>query len=93
MAETANSCNTKGSRSLLHSMKISAKIISGAKENKLREISQNSYTIKVNQIAQDGKANEAVIELVADYFKVKKRDVKIISGEKARNKVIEIDLE
>ena len=37
-----------------------------------------------------GKANDAVIELVAREYGVKKKDVRIISGETSRKKVVEI---
>lgn len=41
--------------------------------------------------AEDGLANEQLIELVAEHLKVKKYRVRIIKGLKSRNKTIEID--
>ena len=38
----------------------------------------------------DGKANDAVIAILADYFEVSKSKVKIVGGLKSRNKIIEI---
>ncbi len=38
----------------------------------------------------EGKANEELINLIADYFKIPKSKVKIISGLNARNKIIEV---
>ena len=78
-------------------MKITVKVIAGAKENKIieetKENSPNrSFKIKVNKIAENGLANEAVIELIADFFKIKKRDVKIILGATSKNKIIELTL-
>lgn len=40
--------------------------------------------------AVDGKANKAVIALLADYFEVSKSQVKITGGLTSRNKIIEI---
>jgi len=37
-----------------------------------------------------GKANEAVIEALAGFFNVKKSDIRIVSGERSREKVIEV---
>jgi uncharacterized protein (TIGR00251 family) len=37
-----------------------------------------------------GKANEAVIEVLAEFFGVKKSDIRIMSGERSREKVVEI---
>jgi uncharacterized protein (TIGR00251 family) len=37
-----------------------------------------------------GKASEAVIEVLAEFFGVKKSDMRIMSGERSREKVVEI---
>ncbi len=47
--------------------------------------------VKVSQPPEDGKANKAVIELLAEYFKVRKNAISIITGESSRNKIIEIE--
>jgi uncharacterized protein (TIGR00251 family) len=44
----------------------------------------------VKSAADKGKANKALIELIAKAYKVKKSDVKIIAGETSRNKVVEV---
>ena len=46
--------------------------------------------IYVRKPAIDNKANGEAIELLAAFFKVKKNNIKIIKGEKSRNKLIEI---
>lgn len=38
----------------------------------------------------DGKANEEMIELLADYFEVAKSAIEIIQGRTSRSKIIEI---
>lgn len=76
-------------------MKISVKVIPNAKQ---KEVVSDSVDllgvrilkIKVNQPPEDGKANKAVIEVLAEYFKVKKSVISIIAGEVSRNKIIEI---
>jgi hypothetical protein len=40
----------------------------------------------------EGKANNAVRETLAKYFKIKKNCVLIVSGEKSKNKVFEIKM-
>ena len=45
---------------------------------------------RVNAIPVNGKANEALIDLLADYFLVKKSAIKLIYGFTSRNKIIEI---
>jgi hypothetical protein len=49
--------------------------------------------IKVRLAARavDGKANEALIEFLADYYKVPKRSVRIESGLRSRQKRVVIE--
>ena len=61
----------------------------GAKEN--RVIEKDGYVeVWTKERAEKGKANKAVIELLARYFGVSKVDVRIRAGAKQREKVIEI---
>jgi len=41
--------------------------------------------------AVDGKANEALIQFLASHYGVAKRNVRIVSGLKSRQKRVEID--
>lgn len=59
-------------------MKISVKVIPNAKQNEIvsdsfDENNIRTLKIKVNQVPEDGKANKAVIEMIAKYFKIKKK--------------------
>jgi uncharacterized protein len=79
-------------------MKISVKVIPNAKQHEVVDdvfdlLGARILKVKVNQPPEDGRANKAVIEILADYFKVKKSAVSIISGETSRNKIIEIKLD
>jgi uncharacterized protein (TIGR00251 family) len=49
------------------------------------------YRIKVTSPPVDGKANKALITLLSKQFKIPKKDIQIISGEKSRNKRIRIN--
>jgi uncharacterized protein (TIGR00251 family) len=60
-----------------------------AKKSKVQRISETEYAVSVNAPAREGKANEAVIELLADYFSVPISSIRIVRGEKARRKLIE----
>ncbi len=48
--------------------------------------------IYVNQPPLEGKANKAVGEALAEYFKVSKIRVLLIRGEKAKQKVFEVNI-
>lgn len=76
-------------------MKLKIKVIPGAKKEVIIEEKDESgnllLKIKTQKPPQDGKANESIISMLADHFKVKKNAIRIISGETSRNKVIEIE--
>jgi len=71
-------------------MKVNVKVIPNAKRN---EVSQEGEKLKVRVAAPalDGRANKAVIEILAEFFNVKKSKIKIIKGEKSREKIIGIN--
>jgi hypothetical protein len=69
--------------------KLSVKVIPKAKKEKIVE-ENGRLKIYVNAPAVDGKANKALIEVLAKHFGVKKRDISILTGEKSRTKIIGI---
>ncbi len=71
-------------------MRITVKVIPRAKKRDIRKQPDGSYKIKVLSPPIDGRANKEVREIVAREFGVKPSKVKIISGEKGREKVVEV---
>lgn len=79
-------------------MKISIKVIANAKQNEIVQdfvdlAGVRMLKVRVNQLPEEGRANKAVIELLAKYFKVKKNAVSIIAGETSRNKIVEVNFD
>ncbi|MBC8275102.1 MAG: DUF167 domain-containing protein [Chloroflexi bacterium] len=70
-------------------MKIRVKVIPNSKTEEVAE-EGDRFVVRVKEPAKEGKANRAVIKLVAAYFKVPQRQVVISSGFESRNKVIEV---
>ncbi len=70
-------------------MKINIKVVPNAKVPKIK-LENNGFKVYVNAPPEDGKANEAVIKALADYFKIKTSQIQILSGLTGRNKIIEI---
>ncbi len=70
-------------------MNFEARVIPGAKK---REIKRDEQGIVIKLVARpyEGKANRELVEYLASVFSVKKSDVRIISGEKGRKKVISV---
>jgi uncharacterized protein (TIGR00251 family) len=51
---------------------------------------ENTIKIYVTAPAEDGRANAAVVDLIAEWLRVKRRQVNILSGPTSRNKVIAV---
>jgi uncharacterized protein (TIGR00251 family) len=73
-------------------LRIHVRIIPNAGKNSIVQ-EEGRLKIKVTAPAIDGKANKALIELLADHFKVRKSAINIIKGDKGRDKIIEINTE
>ena len=60
--------------------------------SKIEELTHegNDFTIRVKEPAREGKANQAVIKLLARHFGIPRSQVRILSGLRSRSKVIEI---
>lgn len=70
---------------------INIRVIPNAGKN---EVSDEDGTIRVRVTtpATRGKANKAAIKLLAKFLNVKTSSIKIIKGEKSRDKVIQMDI-
>lgn len=62
-----------------------------SRKERISKLSEREYDMHVHAPARDGRANRAVINLLAQYFAVPKSAIKILSGESSRKKLIEID--
>jgi len=71
-------------------MRISVRVKPNSKQNLVEAIGEKSYLVRVKEKALEGKANEAVIGMLSEYFDVPKIRVRVVTGMRARNKIIEI---
>ena len=71
-------------------MRISVRVKPGAKgEEHLEKQADGSFVAFIHARAHDGEANQALIKLVSDSFKVAKTQISIVSGAKSRQKTLE----
>jgi hypothetical protein len=71
-------------------MRIYIKVVPKSSRNKVEKISEGDYKVWVTAPPVDGKANEAVIKLLAKHFSVSKSLVEIVGGKSAKTKIIDI---
>lgn len=70
--------------------RISITVKPGAKRAGITPISATELRIAVSAPARDGKANIALVEILADYFKVPKSTITILRGHAGRKKLVEL---
>jgi uncharacterized protein len=68
------------------------KVKPGARVDELTELDDGTWQARVKAPPVDGKANAAVIALVAEHFGVPKARVRIRSGASGRLKLVQIDI-
>lgn len=71
-------------------MFIKIKVFPGSKKNEIIKKSEDSFDVKVREKPKQGKANQAVIKILASYLKLPKEKIKLIKGFKEKNKIFEI---
>lgn len=65
------------------------KVVPRAKTSRVQE-KEEYIRVYVTAPAHRGRANKAIIDALAKHYRVKKRDVRILKGEKSREKLVEI---
>jgi uncharacterized protein (TIGR00251 family) len=56
----------------------------------VEKLPDGTYRVAVNAPPREGRANDEVIEALADHFGVRKADIRIVRGAFGRKKVVEI---
>lgn len=70
--------------------RLKLRIVPNAKRDEVVGEYGDAVKIKVAAPAPEGNANEALLEFVAEKLRVHRRDIMLVTGEKSRDKLIEI---
>ncbi|MBD3264580.1 MAG: DUF167 domain-containing protein [Candidatus Omnitrophica bacterium] len=70
---------------------IKVKVMPRAKREKV-EKTDEGFKVYVKEPAREGKANKRLVEILSTHLKVKKRCLRILRGEKSREKTVEVTL-
>jgi uncharacterized protein len=71
-------------------MIVKVRVIPNAKKSEMAGRIGHILRIRVAKPAQANKANDELVDFIADFFEVRKSMVKIIRGHKAREKTMSI---
>jgi uncharacterized protein (TIGR00251 family) len=67
---------------------VEVKVRSG--QSRVLGIKQNRLSVALAAPPVDGAANQCLIETLADYFDLPRRQLKLTAGERSRRKVVEL---
>lgn len=70
-------------------MIVNIKVKTRARENKIVK-DANLWIVYIKECAEKGKANKELINVLSEYLDISKSKIKIVSGKKSHNKLIEI---
>lgn len=68
---------------------IKVRVVPKAGRNEVRQFG-DGYKVYLTAPPAKGKANKALLELLAGHFKVKRSQVAILKGEKTRDKLVKL---
>lgn len=71
-------------------MRISVKAKTNAKKELVEKLSDNEFAVSVKEPPIDGRANWAVARAIAEHFGISPSRISIVSGQTAKNKIVEI---
>lgn len=64
-------------------MYIRVKVSAGVKKEKFKKINEDHFEISVKEKAERNMANTRVIEILSEYFKIPKNEIRIINGHRS----------
>ena len=67
------------------------RVAPGATRSELVGRHADGWKVRVAAAPEDGKANEAVLRLLADKLAVPRRQLSVVSGHAARDKIVELE--
>ncbi|MFA5075986.1 MAG: DUF167 domain-containing protein [Patescibacteria group bacterium] len=70
--------------------RIKIKVVTKASRDQIIHEPDGSWKVRVTVAPTQGKANDRVIELMADEFKTAKSNIQIIHGLRNKEKIVEI---
>ena len=72
-------------------MRIEVRVKPNSKKEGVARIDEGVYEVRVSVPPEKGRANERVLDLLSKHLRVRKSSLRIVKGERARVKVIEIE--
>jgi len=74
-------------------MLIRVHVTPNAKEARVVKVGDDSFEVRVDEKAVDGRANKRLLEILSKHFVVPKSRIFITKGMRSRDKIVQVNLE
>ena len=71
-------------------MKIFVSVKTNAKEDAVQSVNGSHYSVRIKASPVQGKANEALLRLMADFLDIPVSRLRIVSGFSSKQKILEV---
>lgn len=71
-------------------MRIYVKAKPGAAKEKIEKLDSETFRVSVTELPVQGKANQAIAKVLAEYFETAPSNVTLVAGFTSKNKVFEV---
>jgi uncharacterized protein (TIGR00251 family) len=72
-------------------MILNIRVIPKASRNLVKEV-EGGFKVYLTKPPEDGLANQQLLEVLAEYLKVKRYQIRITNGQKSRDKLVEVNV-
>ena len=74
-------------------MQIRVRVTTNSRKVVVSRLGEFDFEVRVDARPSEGKANKRLIEILSEYFGVSKSNVRILKGQKSREKIVEVILD
>jgi len=74
-------------------MYIKVKVTPHSKKEHIERVSDDTFVVSVKEPAERNLANNRIIEMIAEEFKIVRGKVRIVNGHHSRSKILTVDCE
>ncbi len=78
-------CNATGA------VLVTVRVIPRSRQTRIDGVRNNAVLVRLAAAPVDGAANDALLELLADILECSRRQLRLVSGERSRDKSIQVD--
>jgi uncharacterized protein (TIGR00251 family) len=82
---------TPGTRRAEPSARLAVRVSPGAEQSEIVGRHGEGWKVRIAARAERGKANDALLELLAEVLSVQRSTIRLVAGKSARDKVIEVE--